>query len=107
MIMTITVVIIDNNNDNTEGVFGVKSLSLCVVVHQSRYSCKQCTDAYPNSRTTPKTQTRSRSYTRSLTSSQVTEKAMFCWDGFKLFIFYAAAFSSSPSVIPSYSSAKP
>uniref|UniRef100_A0A8C2YX76 Discs, large (Drosophila) homolog-associated protein 3 n=1 Tax=Cyclopterus lumpus TaxID=8103 RepID=A0A8C2YX76_CYCLU len=31
-----------------------------------------CTDPYPNSRTTPKTQTRSRSYTRSLTSSQVT-----------------------------------
>ncbi|XP_040043875.2 disks large-associated protein 3 isoform X2 [Gasterosteus aculeatus] len=36
-----------------------------------RYSCKQCTDSYPNSRTTPKTQTRSRSYTRSLTSSQL------------------------------------
>lgn len=36
-----------------------------------RYSCKQCTDAYPNSRTTPKTHTRSRSYTRSLTSTQV------------------------------------
>ncbi|CAF99450.1 unnamed protein product, partial [Tetraodon nigroviridis] len=37
-----------------------------------RYSCKQCTDAYPNSRTTPKTHTRSRSYTRSLTSTQLT-----------------------------------
>nr|XP_020479524.1 disks large-associated protein 3 isoform X1 [Monopterus albus] len=36
-----------------------------------RYSCKQCTDSYPNSRTTPKTHTRSRSYTRSLTSSQL------------------------------------
>uniref|UniRef100_A0A3B3TIL8 Discs, large (Drosophila) homolog-associated protein 3 n=1 Tax=Poecilia latipinna TaxID=48699 RepID=A0A3B3TIL8_9TELE len=34
------------------------------------YSCKQCTDSYPNSRTAPKTHTRSRSYTRSLTSSQ-------------------------------------
>uniref|UniRef100_A0A3Q3GAP0 Discs, large (Drosophila) homolog-associated protein 3 n=1 Tax=Labrus bergylta TaxID=56723 RepID=A0A3Q3GAP0_9LABR len=33
----------------------------------------QCTDSYPNSRTTPKTHTRSRSYTRSLTSSQVTK----------------------------------
>ncbi|XP_068189887.1 disks large-associated protein 3 [Antennarius striatus] len=38
-----------------------------------RYSCKQCTDSYPNSRTTPKTHTRSRSYTRSLTSSQLGE----------------------------------
>ncbi|CAB1459356.1 unnamed protein product [Pleuronectes platessa] len=36
-----------------------------------RYSCKQCTDSYPTSRTTPKTHTRSRSYTRSLTSSQL------------------------------------
>ncbi|XP_041823034.1 disks large-associated protein 3 isoform X2 [Melanotaenia boesemani] len=36
-----------------------------------RYSCKQCTDSYPNSRTAPKTHTRSRSYTRSLTSSQL------------------------------------
>ncbi|XP_061738489.1 disks large-associated protein 3 isoform X1 [Nerophis ophidion] len=36
-----------------------------------RYSCKQCTDPYPNSRTTPKTHARSRSYTRSLTSSQL------------------------------------
>ncbi|XP_051927932.1 disks large-associated protein 3 isoform X1 [Hippocampus zosterae] len=36
-----------------------------------RYSCKQCTDSYPNSRTTPKSHARSRSYTRSLTSSQL------------------------------------
>ncbi|KAK0131713.1 Disks large-associated protein 3 [Merluccius polli] len=36
-----------------------------------RYSCKQCTDTYTNSRTTPKNHTRSRSYTRSLTSSQL------------------------------------
>ena len=43
-----------------------------VLFVSSRYSCKQCTDSYPNSRTTPKTHTRSRSYTRSLTSSQVT-----------------------------------
>uniref|UniRef100_A0A3P9Q4G3 Discs, large (Drosophila) homolog-associated protein 3 n=1 Tax=Poecilia reticulata TaxID=8081 RepID=A0A3P9Q4G3_POERE len=35
------------------------------------YSCKQCTDSYPNNRTAPKTHTRSRSYTRSLTSSQL------------------------------------
>ncbi|XP_039461065.1 disks large-associated protein 3 [Oreochromis aureus] len=38
-----------------------------------RHSCKQCTDSYPNSRTTPKTHTRSRSYTRSLTSTQLGE----------------------------------
>uniref|UniRef100_A0A3Q0QY49 Discs, large (Drosophila) homolog-associated protein 3 n=1 Tax=Amphilophus citrinellus TaxID=61819 RepID=A0A3Q0QY49_AMPCI len=38
-----------------------------------RYSCKQCTDSYPNNRTAPKTHTRSRSYTRSLTSTQVTK----------------------------------
>ncbi|NP_001038179.1 disks large-associated protein 3 isoform X1 [Danio rerio] len=37
----------------------------------SKYSCKQCTDAYPNSRTTPKGHARSRSYTRSLTSAQL------------------------------------
>ncbi|XP_030645397.1 disks large-associated protein 3 [Chanos chanos] len=37
----------------------------------AKYSCKQCTDAYPNSRTTPKGHARSRSYTRSLTSSQL------------------------------------
>ncbi|XP_057210391.1 disks large-associated protein 3 [Triplophysa rosa] len=37
----------------------------------SKYSCKQCTDGYPNSRTTPKGHARSRSYTRSLTSSQL------------------------------------
>ncbi|XP_013885858.1 disks large-associated protein 3 [Austrofundulus limnaeus] len=36
-----------------------------------RYSCKQCTDSYPNSRTAPKAHARSRSYTRSLTSSQL------------------------------------
>ncbi|XP_034017450.1 disks large-associated protein 3 [Thalassophryne amazonica] len=36
-----------------------------------RYSCKQCTDSFPNTRTAPKNQTRSRSYTRSLTSSQI------------------------------------
>lgn len=65
----------------------MKSLSLCAVVHQSRYSCKQCTDAYPNSRTTPKTHTRSRSYTRSLTSSQVTDKAMFLLGLFSIISF--------------------
>lgn len=48
----------------------------------SRYSCKQCTDSYPNSRTTPKTHTRSRSYTRSLTSSQVTKILFICIKGF-------------------------
>ncbi|KAJ8387486.1 hypothetical protein AAFF_G00155870 [Aldrovandia affinis] len=37
----------------------------------SKYSCKQCNDAYTNSRPTPKGHTRSRSYTRSLTSSQL------------------------------------
>uniref|UniRef100_A0A3P9BX48 Discs, large (Drosophila) homolog-associated protein 3 n=1 Tax=Maylandia zebra TaxID=106582 RepID=A0A3P9BX48_9CICH len=42
----------------------------------SRHSCKQCTDSYPNSRTTPKTHTRSRSYTRSLTSTQVTNSRL-------------------------------
>ncbi|XP_038142769.1 disks large-associated protein 3 isoform X2 [Cyprinodon tularosa] len=38
-----------------------------------RYSCKQCTDSIPNSRAPPKSHTRSRSYTRSLTSSQLGE----------------------------------
>uniref|UniRef100_A0AAY4DRF0 Discs, large (Drosophila) homolog-associated protein 3 n=1 Tax=Denticeps clupeoides TaxID=299321 RepID=A0AAY4DRF0_9TELE len=42
-------------------------------VLQHSYSCKQCTDAYPNSRTTPKAHPRSRSYTRSLTSAQLGE----------------------------------
>ncbi|XP_066530321.1 disks large-associated protein 3 [Hoplias malabaricus] len=37
----------------------------------TKYSCKQCTDTYTNSRTTQKGHTRSRSYTRSLTSSQL------------------------------------
>uniref|UniRef100_A0A8C1GKC7 Discs, large (Drosophila) homolog-associated protein 3 n=1 Tax=Cyprinus carpio TaxID=7962 RepID=A0A8C1GKC7_CYPCA len=37
----------------------------------SKYSCKQCTDVYPNSRTTPKGHARSRSATRCLTSSQL------------------------------------
>uniref|UniRef100_A0A3Q2FVT1 Discs, large (Drosophila) homolog-associated protein 3 n=1 Tax=Cyprinodon variegatus TaxID=28743 RepID=A0A3Q2FVT1_CYPVA len=37
------------------------------------YSCKQCTDSIPNSRAPPKSHTRSRSYTRSLTSSQLGE----------------------------------
>ncbi|KAK3511968.1 hypothetical protein QTP70_027665, partial [Hemibagrus guttatus] len=36
-----------------------------------RYSCKQCTDSYSNSRTTPKGHAHARSYTRSLTSSQL------------------------------------
>ncbi|CAL8372523.1 unnamed protein product [Boreogadus saida] len=35
------------------------------------YSCKQCTDTHTNSWTTPKNHTRSRSYTRSLTSAQL------------------------------------
>lgn len=39
----------------------------------SRFSCKQCTDSHPISRPAPKAHARSRSYTRSLTSSQVTE----------------------------------
>uniref|UniRef100_A0A3Q0QY15 Discs, large (Drosophila) homolog-associated protein 3 n=1 Tax=Amphilophus citrinellus TaxID=61819 RepID=A0A3Q0QY15_AMPCI len=41
-----------------------------ISMDQRRYSCKQCTDSYPNNRTAPKTHTRSRSYTRSLTSTQ-------------------------------------
>ncbi|KTG03198.1 hypothetical protein cypCar_00019522, partial [Cyprinus carpio] len=39
----------------------------------SKYSCKQCTDIYPNSRTTPKGHARSRSATRSLTSAQLSD----------------------------------
>ncbi|KAI2652808.1 Disks large-associated protein 3 [Labeo rohita] len=39
----------------------------------SKYSCKQCTDVYPNSRTTPKGHPRSRSATRSLTSAQLSD----------------------------------
>lgn len=80
MITILTASTISNNgcNCNTEPAFGLNNPSFCVVVHQPRYSCKQCTDAYPNSRTTPKTHARSRSYTRSLTSSQVTRQASYC-----------------------------
>ncbi|XP_076864810.1 disks large-associated protein 3 [Brachyhypopomus gauderio] len=39
----------------------------------AKYSCKQCTDSYSNSRPTLKGHPRSRSYTRSLTSSQLGE----------------------------------
>ncbi|XP_029103898.1 disks large-associated protein 3 [Scleropages formosus] len=37
----------------------------------AKYSCKECTDAYTGSRAIPKGHTRSRSYTRSLTSAQL------------------------------------
>ncbi|KAL4629472.1 disks large-associated protein 3 [Arapaima gigas] len=39
----------------------------------AKYSCKECTDAYASSRAAPKGHTRSRSYTRSLTSSQLAD----------------------------------
>ncbi|XP_063042198.1 disks large-associated protein 3 [Engraulis encrasicolus] len=48
-----------------------RSISMDQRSTSSKYSCRQCTDAYPNSRTTPKGHARSRSYTRSLTSSQL------------------------------------
>ncbi|XP_076155273.1 disks large-associated protein 3, partial [Alosa pseudoharengus] len=48
-----------------------RSVSMDQRSTSSQYSCRQCTDAYPNSRTTPKGHARSRSYTRSLTSSQL------------------------------------
>ncbi|XP_035385245.1 disks large-associated protein 3 [Electrophorus electricus] len=48
-----------------------RSISMDQRSSASKYSCKQCTDSYSNSRTTPKGHTRSRSYTRSLTSSQL------------------------------------
>ncbi|KAG7457668.1 hypothetical protein MATL_G00229710 [Megalops atlanticus] len=48
-----------------------RSVSMDHRSSSSKYSCTQCTDAYTNSRTTPKGHTRSRSYTRSLTSAQL------------------------------------
>ncbi|XP_035283736.1 disks large-associated protein 3 [Anguilla anguilla] len=48
-----------------------RSVSMDHRSSSSKYSCKQCTDAYSNSRSTAKGHTRSRSYTRSLTSSQL------------------------------------
>ncbi|KAG9355654.1 hypothetical protein JZ751_000492 [Albula glossodonta] len=48
-----------------------RSVSMDHRSSSSKYSCKQCTDAYTNSRSAPKGHARSRSYTRSLTSSQL------------------------------------
>ncbi|KAJ7991957.1 hypothetical protein DPEC_G00289240 [Dallia pectoralis] len=51
-----------------------RSVSMDHRTSTTKYSCKQCVDGtlpYTNSRTTPKTHARSRSYTRSLTSSQL------------------------------------
>ncbi|KAK2836441.1 hypothetical protein Q7C36_014310 [Tachysurus vachellii] len=48
-----------------------RSISMDQRSSTTKYSCKQCTDSYSNSRTTPKGHAHSRSYTRSLTSSQL------------------------------------
>ncbi|XP_015204331.2 disks large-associated protein 3 isoform X1 [Lepisosteus oculatus] len=50
-----------------------RSVSMDQRCSNSKHPCKQCTDVYPPSRTTPKNSSRSHSYTRSLTSSQLGE----------------------------------
>ncbi|XP_066573349.1 disks large-associated protein 3 [Amia ocellicauda] len=50
-----------------------RSISMDQRSSNAKYSCKQCTDSYSNSRTAPKGSSRSRSYARSLTSSQLGE----------------------------------